>query len=176
MLVLSLGYGSMAQPGQTGPLSQVGVVNVMKVLQTCKRNTDHIAEAQAEGEKLTLELRTLAQELDVEKAQLKTFVRGTDDYLAQAKLVGAKQNRIVNTTILIQPKSTTVIPVSCVEQGRWSYDSPHFFSQKRMMSPGLRAMKARQVHESVRTSGNWRSEYGCSCSQCWSRFYSLWTH
>lgn len=91
MLVLSLGYGTMAQPGQTGPLSQVGVVNIMKVLRTCQKNMDHITEVQAESEKLSAELRMLAQELDVEQAQLKTFVRGTDDYLAQARSVGSKQ-------------------------------------------------------------------------------------
>ncbi len=58
------------------------------------------------------------------------------------ELVGAKQNRIVNTTILIQGNATIVIPVSCVEQGRWSYDSPRFYSQSRVMSPSLRAMKS----------------------------------
>lgn len=91
MLVLSLGYGTMAQQGQPVPLTKVGVVNVMKILQTCQRNTDHITEAQAEQKTMSLELRTLAQELDVEKAQLKTFLAGTDDYLTQAKLVGSKQ-------------------------------------------------------------------------------------
>lgn len=73
------------------------------------------------------------------------------------ELVGAKQNRIVNTTILIQAGSTIVIPVSCVEQGRWSYEGRRFGSQKRMMSPGLRAMKARDVHESLRTTGRYCS-------------------
>lgn len=74
------------------------------------------------------------------------------------ELVGAKQNRIVNITILIQANTTTVIPVSCVEQGRWSYDSPRFHSHKRMMSPGLRAMKAEQVSHSVRASGRYEAD------------------
>ena len=74
------------------------------------------------------------------------------------ELVGAKQNRIVNTTILIQGNSTIVIPVSCVEQGRWSYDSPRFSSRERVMSPSLRAMKSEQVEFSLRSSGEYRSD------------------
>jgi hypothetical protein len=76
------------------------------------------------------------------------------------ELVGAKQNRIVNVTILIPPKATTVIPVSCVEQGRWSYDSRVFSSMGRMMTSELRAMKATQVHDSLRHSGSFRSDQG----------------
>jgi hypothetical protein len=76
------------------------------------------------------------------------------------ELVGAKQNRIVNTTILIQGKSTTVIPVSCVEQGRWAYESPRFRSQERVMPSHLRAMKAEQVHRSMRTSAGFRADQG----------------
>ncbi len=76
------------------------------------------------------------------------------------ELVGAKQNRIVNTTILIMAKSTLLIPVSCVEHGRWSYDSPRFHSEERMMSSNLRAMKSEQVHHSVRASREFRADQG----------------
>jgi len=74
------------------------------------------------------------------------------------ELVGAKQNRIVNTTILIAGNTTTVIPVSCVEQGRWSYKSDKFRSEKRMMASKLRASKADQVKSSLKNSGKFRSD------------------
>jgi len=73
------------------------------------------------------------------------------------ELVGAKQNRVVNTTLLIAAASTTVIPVSCVEQGRWSYDTQRFRSEKRMMNADLRAMKATHVHASLKRSSGHRS-------------------
>jgi hypothetical protein len=74
------------------------------------------------------------------------------------ELVGAKQNRIVNTTILIQEKTTTVIPVSCVEQGRWAHTSPRFDSEDRLMAAQLRAMKSEQVHRSIRNSDDYYSD------------------
>jgi len=76
------------------------------------------------------------------------------------ELVGAKQNRIVNTTILVGRSTTLVIPVSCVEHGRWSYNTSKFNSQNRMMSSNLRAMKSEQVSYSIRSRGEFRSDQG----------------
>jgi hypothetical protein len=74
------------------------------------------------------------------------------------ELVGAKQNRIVNTTILVAAGCEIVIPVSCVEQGRWTYRSDVFESKQRMMSPSIRQVKARDVSASLRSTGRYRSD------------------
>jgi hypothetical protein len=74
------------------------------------------------------------------------------------ELVGAKQNRIVNTTILVAGNATVIIPVSCVEQGRWAYKTSRFHSEERIMPSRMRAMKARQVQESVRAHGEYRAD------------------
>jgi hypothetical protein len=55
---------------------------------------------------------------------------------------------------------TVVIPVSCVEEGRWSYDTERFHSEERIMAPMMRAAKARQVNFSLRQSGDFRSDQG----------------
>ncbi len=49
------------------------------------------------------------------------------------ELVGAKQNRIVNAIFLIAGNTEIIFPVSCVEQGRWSYRSQKFASGKKVM-------------------------------------------
>jgi hypothetical protein len=76
------------------------------------------------------------------------------------ELVGAKQNRVLNTTILLREKSDTVIPVSCTEQGRWSYVSEKFQESGTVMTPKLRATKARTVASSLEESRQYRSDQG----------------
>jgi hypothetical protein len=76
------------------------------------------------------------------------------------ELVGAKQNRVVNTTLLIAAAAVAVIPVSCVEQGRWSYDSPKFSSKQRLMASTMRASKSVQIRHSLKRSGTFVSDQG----------------
>jgi hypothetical protein len=70
------------------------------------------------------------------------------------ELVGAKQNRIVNVTILIAAHATLTIPVSCVEQGRWSYQSRRFTSKERVMPPRMRMKKSAAVYNSLLNDGS----------------------
>ena len=76
------------------------------------------------------------------------------------ELVGAKQNRVLNLTILAPAKSTITIPVSCVEAGRWSHTSPEFSTKGRAFYAAGRARKADQVTASLRTSGTRHSRQG----------------
>ncbi|MDI6853029.1 MAG: hypothetical protein QME75_05415 [Deltaproteobacteria bacterium] len=77
--------------------------------------------------------------------------------LAGEELVGAKQNRIVNATFLIAGKARFNIPVSCVEQGRWSYQSKHFMSERRMSSPQLRSRVELDLACSIREGRGFRA-------------------
>ena len=65
------------------------------------------------------------------------------------ELVGAKQNRIVNTTLLVGV-GESLLPVSCVEQGRWTQRGEAFASGEWASHPHLRKLKELQVRESLR--------------------------
>jgi len=76
------------------------------------------------------------------------------------ELAGAKQNRVLNTTILIRETSETVIPVSCTEHGRWSFVSSCFEESGHMMSACLRRVKNESVHENLKRERKFVSNQG----------------
>ena len=72
-------------------------------------------------------------------------VNKTEDYLLLTDadvLAGAKQNRIVNKSVLLKPLSKTAVSVSCVERLRWHYTSGNFRSAGPIADPDLRKDKA----------------------------------
>jgi len=76
------------------------------------------------------------------------------------ELAGAKQNRVLNTTILLEENSETIIPVSCTEQRRWSYKTQDFSESGTVMIPRIRKMKSQTVSDSLEESREYRSDQG----------------
>ena len=73
------------------------------------------------------------------------------------ELIGAKQNRIVNLTILVPGRMRLPIPVTCVEAGRWRRRSRGFAASGNAQYSRARAHKVAQVSQSLAETGEARS-------------------
>ena len=69
------------------------------------------------------------------------------------ELVGAKQNRVANLTMLIPAQHTVVIPVSCVEQGRWDYERDDFVVTEQLQYARGRTERLASVLHSLAETG-----------------------
>src|SRR4030042_201576 len=76
------------------------------------------------------------------------------------ELAGAKQNRVLNTTILLKENSETIIPVSCTEQGRWAYASREFLDSGNIMHHSVRSRNVSSVSCSLKESQAYRADQG----------------
>lgn len=71
-------------------------------------------------------------------------------FLDGEQLVGAKQNRILNMTVLVAAQTEVTIPVSCVEPGRWRYRARHSAPSDFSLNAGLHAKKSAWISRSLR--------------------------
>ena len=85
-------------------------------------------------------------------------------------LKGAKQNRVLNTSVLLRPKTKTVLPVSCVEAGRWRYSSSKFDMEDKYSAPAMmRFSKAKKVSRNLEE----RRCYDADQSDVWKNVAGL---
>jgi hypothetical protein len=74
------------------------------------------------------------------------------------ELIGAKQNRVLNLTILAPAKHTTIIPVSCVEAGRWRMEGSDLQVADHFMYSLGRGERVSQVTAAMRSNGTRKSD------------------
>ncbi len=91
------------------------------------------------------------------------------------EVVGGRQNRVLNTSLIVPPKTAFDLPVSCVEHGRWHEARPDF-APGEAMYPALRMMKMAQVRESVETRGVAMSDQGAVWEEIAARHRRVGSH
>ncbi len=73
-----------------------------------------------------VEVGEVSEEGDISKVKLKNesdqFI-----FLPQGEMItGAKQDRVIIISTIVVPNTTEILNVSCVEQGRWEFESQDF--------------------------------------------------
>jgi hypothetical protein len=76
-------------------------------------------------------------------------------------LEGAMQDRVLNTTVLVAAMSKTMLPVSCVESGRWHYEGDTTFAASDDFSYSrLRHANVESVSANIRAGAGHGSDQG----------------
>lgn len=115
----------------------------------------------------------LVEEVDQQGSVPDLLVENKGDvrvlFLEGEELIGAKQNRVLNASVLIAAHSKTKIPVSCVEQGRWQSRTRYFGSSGSHVPNKLRRALKSSVSRSVKEERGHGSDQG----EIWREVESL---
>lgn len=60
------------------------------------------------------------------------------------EIAGAKQDRIINVSVLVEAGDDLAVPVSCIEMGRWRHESDAF--RPAMRTPATEVRRAKALH------------------------------
>jgi len=108
-----------------------------------------------------------------------SFKNGCDQrvFLMEGEeLVGAKQNRTLNISILVPAGEEIKIPVTCVESGRWAYDSPVFRRSERAHFSKGRRSKMASVSMSMQVEDSPHADQGEVWSQISEKASKMKSH
>ena len=142
---------------QIGAESTFGNMTIFPLLNGDSGSADYLTLDEALGRGL-VQITEVSVQGSVPELKLKNESDEPVLLLDGEELIGAKQNRVLNLTILAPPKRTIIIPVSCVEAGRWSPRSAKFTTSSNAYFAQGRVKKMAQVSSSLMSRGQARSD------------------
>jgi len=92
LIVLSIGHESSWALGKKS--SKIGVVDIRKIFQDCKRNAKYREAATAEQGRILTELEKLSKEIEVERLGLRALKSDSADYMTTVKGLLTKQAKL----------------------------------------------------------------------------------
>jgi hypothetical protein len=108
----------------------------------------------------TVSVSEISQEGSVPALVVENKDRHRILFLEGEELRGAKQNRILNTTVLVAAGVKVTIPVSCVEAGRWRRNTAHFMAAKTISPYRLRHGLKKSVTLALKEERGYGSDQG----------------
>lgn len=74
------------------------------------------------------------------------------------ELVGIKQNRVLNASVMVPARTQMPIPVSCVEQNRWQYSDPYVTGSDNVLEHTIRTRQMEAINRSLESNGTFHSD------------------
>ena len=139
--------------------SQVDALTVVQLATADQNSVQYISGPEA-IRKNCITVEELSEGGNVNRLRVKNISEYFIFFMDGDVLMGAKQNRVLNTSVFIKPQSETIIPVSCVERGRWRQKSQNFSDTKFSVPPAMRASKAKDVKMNLRANHEFDSNQG----------------
>lgn len=153
------------EPGEPSVFRNMAVA---PLLGKAKQSDGYITLAEALAAKLVV-VSELSQGGSVPELRVRNDSDRAVLALDGEELEGAKQNRVLNTSILLKKKSEIVIPVSCTERGRWSHAAAECRDSGNILFRTARASKNIAVSDSLVYSERFDSNQG----EIWNSIDSL---
>ena len=142
-----------------GDVQQSGSVVIIPLFTAGNKGPDYITLREAMAAEL-LTVREISEAGSVPELRVENTADVPVLIVDGEEFRGAKQNRVVNTSILLAANSTATIPVSCTERGRWAYRNHRFEDSSLVMAREARAAKVRSVSSSLEYARSFRSDQG----------------
>ena len=141
-----------------GEMQHKDGLSVFPLRSEIKSACDYLTLDEALGEKL-LTVREIGE---VTVPDIGVSNKGEKDVFIMdgEELIGAKQNRTVNISLIVPAGEKVKIPVSCVEAGRWHRVSESFAASEHISYAGLRRAQKESVMDSSEKTGEFRADQG----------------